>query len=59
MSDARLSDRVEYGVAGGDILLLAVSVEDRLGAGLGAANGLLDLYPEGSERVKRVLTPRR
>lgn len=45
MSDARLSDRVENGVAGGDILLLAVSVEDRLGAGLGAAKGLLDLDP--------------
>lgn len=42
---ARLRDRTEKGVAG-DIRLLEVVAEERLGEGLGAANGLLDLDRE-------------
>lgn len=51
MSLVRLRERVENGVAG-DIRLLDVAVDDRLGDGLeDAANGLFELH------VKRKLLP--
>ena len=42
MSSPRESERAENGVAG-DMRLLLVETDERLGDGLGAANGLFDL----------------
>ena len=53
MSDARLSERAEYGVDG-DIDVLVVDTDDRLGDGLGVEpNGLFDLHPTCRQSAPR------